>query len=31
MTNKDVSEEKIEKIIDMVVTDKVPRDIDKYI
>ena len=31
MTGKEVSEEKEQKIIDMVVNDKVPKDIDKYV
>lgn len=31
MTGKEVSEEKTQKIIDMVVNDKVPKDIEKYI
>ena len=31
MTGKEVSEEKEQKIIDMVVNDKVPKNIDKYV
>lgn len=31
MTGKEVSEEKEQKIIDMVINDKVPKDIDKYV
>ena len=31
MTGKEVSEEKEQKIIDMVVNDKVPKDVDKYV
>ena len=31
ITGKEVSEEKKEKIIDMVINDKVPSNIDKYI
>ncbi len=31
MTGKSVSKEKEDKIIEAVVTDKVPKDIDKYI
>ena len=31
MTGKDVSKEKEDKIIDAVVNDKVPKDIDKMI
>ena len=31
ITGRDVSEEKEQKIIDMIVNDKVPKDIDKYI
>lgn len=31
MTGKEVSAEKEQKIIDMVVNDKVPKDIDKYV
>ena len=31
MTGKDVSKEKEDKIIEAVVSDKVPKDIDKYI
>ena len=31
MTGKEVSEKKKKKIIDMVVNDKVPKDIDKYV
>ncbi len=31
ITGKDVSEEKENKIIDMIVNDKVPSNIDKYI
>lgn len=31
MTGKEVSEEKEQKIIDMVISDKVPKDIDKYV
>jgi hypothetical protein len=31
ITGKDVSEEKENKIINMIVNDKVPKDLDKYI
>ncbi len=31
ITGKDVSEEKENKIISMIVNDKVPKDLDKYI
>ena len=31
MTGKDVSKEKEDKIVEAVVNDKVPKDIDKYI
>ena len=31
MTGKDVSKEKEDKIIEAVVNDKVPKDLDKYI
>lgn len=31
MTGKEVSEEKEQKIIDMVINDKVPKNIDKYV
>ena len=31
MTGKEVSEQKEQKIIDMVINDKVPKDIDKYV
>lgn len=31
ITGKDVSEEKEQKIIDMVINDKVPKDMEKYI
>ncbi len=31
ITGKDVSEEKENKIIEMIVNDKVPKDINKYI
>lgn len=31
ITGKDVSEEKEEKIINMIINDKVPSDLDKYI
>ncbi len=31
ITGKDVSEEKENKIIDMIVNDKVPNNLDKYI
>lgn len=31
ITGKEVSEEKERKIIDMIVNDKVPRDIDRYV
>ncbi len=31
ITGKDVSEEKEEKIINMIINDKVPNDLDKYI
>ena len=31
ITGKEVSEEKERKIIDMIVNDKVPKDIDRYV
>ena len=31
ITGKEVSEEKEEKIINMIVNDKVPKDIEKYV
>lgn len=31
ITGKEVSEEKKRKIIDMIVNDKVPKDIDRYV
>ena len=31
MTGKEVSKEKEQKIIDSVINDKVPKDMDKYI
>lgn len=31
MTGKEVSEEKEQKIIDMVINDKIPKSMDKYI
>ena len=31
ITGKEVSEEKENKIINMIVNDKVPKDLDKYI
>ena len=31
ITGKKVSEEKERKIIDMIVNDKVPKDIDRYV
>ena len=31
ITGREVSEEKERKIIDMIVNDKVPKDIDKYV
>lgn len=31
ITGKEVSEEKEKKIIDMIVNDKVPKDIDRYV
>ena len=31
ITGKEVSKEKEEKIINMIVNDKVPKDIDKYV
>lgn len=31
MTGKEVSKEKEEKIIEMIINDKVPKDVDKYI
>ena len=31
ITGKDVSEEKEKKIISMIVNDKVPKDIEKYV
>lgn len=31
ITGKEVSEEKEEKIINMIVNDKVPNDIEKYV
>ncbi len=31
ITGRKVSEEKERKIIDMIVNDKVPKDIDKYV
>jgi len=31
MTGKEVSEEKEQKIIDMVINDQVPKNIDKYV
>ncbi len=31
ITGKDVSEEKENKIINMIVNDKVPKDLDKYV
>lgn len=31
MTGKDVSKEKEDKIIEAVVNDKIPKDLDKYI
>ncbi len=31
ITGKEVSEEKTEKIVNMVINDKVPTNIDKYI
>ncbi len=31
ITGKEVSEEKEQKIIDMVINDKVPKDMEKYI
>jgi hypothetical protein len=31
ITGKEVSEEKEQKIIDMIINDKVPQDVDKYI
>jgi hypothetical protein len=31
LTGKEVSEEKEQKIIDMVISDKVPKDMDKYV
>lgn len=31
ITGREVSEEKEQKIINMIVTDKVPKDIEKYV
>lgn len=31
ITGREVSEEKERKIIDMIVNDKVPKDIDRYV
>lgn len=31
ITGKEVSEEKENKIIDMIVNDKVPKDLEKYV
>ena len=31
ITGRNVSEEKEQKIIDMIVNDKVPKDIEKYV
>ena len=31
MTGKEVSKEKEQKIIDSIINDKVPKDMDKYI
>jgi len=31
ITGKEVSEEKTKKIVEMVINDKVPTDIDKYV
>ena len=31
ITGKEVSKEKEDKIINMVISDKVPKDIDKYV
>lgn len=31
ITGKEVSKEKEDKIVNMVINDKVPRDIDKYV
>lgn len=31
ITGREVSEEKVNKIIDMIVQDKVPKNIDKYV
>ncbi len=31
ITGREVSEEKEQKIIDMIINDKVPKDIDKYL
>lgn len=31
ITGKEVSEEKENKIIDMVINDKVPKDLEKYV
>ncbi len=31
LTGKEVSEEKEQKIIDMVINDKVPKDMEKYV
>ena len=31
ITGREVSEEKEQKIINMIITDKVPKDIEKYV
>ena len=31
MTGKNISKEKEDKIVNMVISDKVPKDIDKYV
>ena len=31
LTGKEVSKEKEDKIVNMVISDKVPKDIDKYV